>query len=129
MDLPLLDLVREIGRIGDFAADFKRDCADLARRISLISHLLEEIRDFKHSFSSSSGVKAASTSSSFSSSSSSPFSCLIELRELQAVLEAANRLLLLGRSIRNGSIVSIISHVFFSFSLLFLYFPRTRGSL
>ncbi|RWR97192.1 U-box domain-containing protein 11 [Cinnamomum micranthum f. kanehirae] len=127
MDLPLLDLVREIGRIGDFAADFKRDCADLVRRISLLSHLLEEIRDFKHSSSSSSGVKSASTSSSFSSSSSSPFSCLIELRELQAVLEAANRLLLLGRSIGNGSVGSAMKRITFLFQYVTWHLEKVLG--
>lgn len=100
MDLRLLDLVREIGRIGDFSPDFKRDCIDLARRISLLSHLLEEIRDFKPP-SSFSCVRSASSLISRSS----PFSCLIDL---QAVLDASKRLLLLGRSIGNVPIVSIM---------------------
>ncbi|KAJ0725051.1 putative U box domain, armadillo-like helical, Zinc finger, RING/FYVE/PHD-type [Helianthus annuus] len=45
----LLRLVRDVGRTSSagFAGEFKKDCTDLARRVTLLSHLLEEIRDFK----------------------------------------------------------------------------------
>nr|GMD18465.1 U-box domain-containing protein 11-like [Ipomoea batatas] len=39
------DVVRISG--SGFSGAFKRDCTDLARRVSLLAHLLEEIRDFK----------------------------------------------------------------------------------
>ncbi|KAJ0677819.1 putative U box domain, armadillo-like helical, Zinc finger, RING/FYVE/PHD-type [Helianthus annuus] len=45
----LLRLVRDVGRssAAGFAGEFKKDCTDLARRVTLLSHLLEEIRDLK----------------------------------------------------------------------------------
>lgn len=63
-----------------FSGVFKKDCADLARRVSLLAHLLEEIRDFNsHSITTS------------SSSSSSSSSCC--LSDLTIALEAARRVL------------------------------------
>ncbi|XP_077235989.1 U-box domain-containing protein 11-like [Tasmannia lanceolata] len=51
----LMDLLQAIGHIGvDFTSPFKKDCTDLSRRISLLSHLIDEIRDFKGSSPSSS---------------------------------------------------------------------------
>ncbi|XP_076904238.1 U-box domain-containing protein 11-like [Bidens hawaiensis] len=45
----LLRLVRDVGRTSGtgFSGEFKKDCTDLSRRVTLLSHLLEEIRDFK----------------------------------------------------------------------------------
>ncbi|KAI3816558.1 hypothetical protein L1987_16260 [Smallanthus sonchifolius] len=45
----LLRIVRDVARTSGvgFSGEFKRDCTDLSRRITLLSHLLEEIRDFK----------------------------------------------------------------------------------
>ncbi|KAL0380851.1 UNVERIFIED_CONTAM: U-box domain-containing protein 11 [Sesamum angustifolium] len=44
-----LRLVRDVVRISiaGFSGFFKKDCTDLARRVSLLAHLLEEIRDSK----------------------------------------------------------------------------------
>ncbi|GER44469.1 ARM repeat superfamily protein [Striga asiatica] len=44
-----LRLVRDVVRISGsgFSGLFKKDCSDLARRVSLLAHLLEEIRDSK----------------------------------------------------------------------------------
>lgn len=45
----LLGLVQDVGKAsaGGFKGPFKKDCTDLARRIALLSHLFEEVRDFK----------------------------------------------------------------------------------
>ncbi|KAL0372699.1 UNVERIFIED_CONTAM: U-box domain-containing protein 11 [Sesamum calycinum] len=44
-----LRLIREVARISSagFSGFFKKDCADLGRRVALLAHLLEEIRDSK----------------------------------------------------------------------------------
>uniref|UniRef100_A0A7N0UCM2 RING-type E3 ubiquitin transferase n=1 Tax=Kalanchoe fedtschenkoi TaxID=63787 RepID=A0A7N0UCM2_KALFE len=43
----LIELVREIVKVssGVHGSDFRRECTDLVRRISLLAHLFEEIRD------------------------------------------------------------------------------------
>ncbi|CAM8957142.1 unnamed protein product [Rhodiola kirilowii] len=43
----LIELVREIVKVsaGVHGSEFRRDCTDLVRRISLLAHLFEEIRD------------------------------------------------------------------------------------
>lgn len=82
----LLDLVQQIARAsaeGNSAGEanrgsgdlFKKDCVDLVRKISLLTHLIEEIKDFNGS----------STSRSLSDSSWSS--------DLVAALRAAKRLL------------------------------------
>ncbi|VVA92243.1 unnamed protein product [Arabis nemorensis] len=43
----LLDLIAEIVEIPVNAGVFKKDCADLTRRVCLLTHLVEEIRDSK----------------------------------------------------------------------------------
>ena len=49
----MLELVREVTAIGvtiggggNNGWSFRKDCTDLVRRISLLTHLLEEIREF-----------------------------------------------------------------------------------
>ncbi|KAL3830809.1 hypothetical protein ACJIZ3_019611 [Penstemon smallii] len=44
-----LRLIHDVVRIsaGGFSGFFKKDCSDLSRRVSLLAHLLEEIRDSK----------------------------------------------------------------------------------
>lgn len=59
-----------------FFGSFKKDCTDLARKVSLLTHLFEEIREFK-------GDVGASSSSTFNS-------CLFDL---SLSLQAAKRLL------------------------------------
>lgn len=87
-DATLLDLVYEIVKIsGGFGVLFKKDCTDLVRRISLLTHLFEEIGDLKGDF----GPPAASTSSDSSSSSNSSW-----FSDLVVALQAAKRLLLIA---------------------------------
>ncbi|KAF8083458.1 hypothetical protein N665_0772s0027 [Sinapis alba] len=43
----LLELIAEIAEIPINAGVFKKDCADLIRRVCLLTHLVEEIRDSK----------------------------------------------------------------------------------
>lgn len=78
----LLRLVRDVARTSaaGFSGDFKKDCTDLSRRVALLSHLLEEIRDFKGDFNSS-------------PSSSNSSSCL---SDLTVALQAAKKLLVIA---------------------------------
>ena len=50
----MLELVREVtvvgitvGSGGNDSWSFRKDCTDLVRRISLLTHLLKEIREFR----------------------------------------------------------------------------------
>lgn len=84
----LLRLVRDVTRrsaIGGFTGAFKKDCTDLSRRIGLLSHLFEEIRDYQGD------LRLFDLSASSSSSSSS-------LCELTEALKAAKQLILLAGS-------------------------------
>lgn len=77
---------------------FRKDCTDLVRRISLLTHLLEEIRELKavDGF----GVLNASTSSTSSASSWSS--------DLMRALQSAKRLLSVAGNFRsNCSTVSV----------------------
>ncbi|PHT47955.1 U-box domain-containing protein 10 [Capsicum baccatum] len=75
-----LQIIHEVSRISSsgFTGIFKKDCTDLARRISLLAHLVEEIRD-------------SSNTLSRCSSSSNDGCCL--LYDLMLALKAAKRLL------------------------------------
>ncbi|KAK6134268.1 hypothetical protein DH2020_032004 [Rehmannia glutinosa] len=86
-----LRLVGDVVRIsGDgFSGFFKRDCTDLARRVSLLAHLLEEIRDSKKI-----QVNCEVGSSSFSSS------CFADLT---LALQAAKRLVFAANNFENSS--------------------------
>ncbi|CAI9296862.1 unnamed protein product [Lactuca saligna] len=81
----LLRLVRDVARCPGtgFSGDFKKDCTDLSRRVALLSHLLEEIRDFKGD------LRLLDESASSSSSSS----CL---SDLTVALQAAKKLLVIA---------------------------------
>ncbi|KAL4574423.1 hypothetical protein LXL04_021255 [Taraxacum kok-saghyz] len=81
----LLRLVRDIARSSGagFSGDFKKDCTDLSRRVALLSHLLEEIRDFKGDLRLL--YESASSSSSLS--------CL---SDLTVALQAAKKLLVIA---------------------------------
>ncbi|KAK9276801.1 hypothetical protein L1049_006337 [Liquidambar formosana] len=86
----LLDLVHDIVNVsGGFGHVFKKDCTDLVRRISLLTHLFEEIRELD----GDSGPSNAPASSSSSSSSNSSW-----LSDLVVALQAAKRLLVLAGS-------------------------------
>lgn len=63
---------------------FKKDCTDLGRRISLLSHLVEEIRDYKSdSLSSSSSSSSPPCCSSF-------FDLFVALQDSRRLLSAAS---------------------------------------
>lgn len=81
----ILTAIRDVSSMGDdFAAGpIKSDCIWLSRKVSLLSHLVKEIRDFVGK-----GSEASSSAALIL-----PGSCLGRL--LQA-LEAAKRFLLLG---------------------------------
>ncbi|KAK6134155.1 hypothetical protein DH2020_032105 [Rehmannia glutinosa] len=89
-----LRLVGDVVRIsGDgFSGFFKRDCTDLARRVSLLAHLLEEIRDSKKI-----QVNSEVGSSSFSSS------CFADLT---LALQAAKRLVFAANNFENSKFSS-----------------------
>ncbi|KAK1419855.1 hypothetical protein QVD17_29240 [Tagetes erecta] len=78
----LIRVVRDVNRVpsGGFAGEFKKDCTDLCRRVSLLSHLLEEIRDFK-------GEVKLVDSSTFSSN---------WLVELTVAVQSAKKLVLIA---------------------------------
>ncbi|CAH9104880.1 unnamed protein product [Cuscuta epithymum] len=67
-----------------FSGAFKKDCTDLVRRVSLLAHLLEEIRDFK--------THLLTNSSSSSSSSSCLSDLIIALQAAKRVLLSANNI-------------------------------------
>lgn len=92
-----LRLVQDVIRISivGFFGSFKKDCTDLARKVSLLTHLIEEIREFKGDFGAS--------SSSFNS-------CLFDL---SLSLQAAKRLLFAANNFDpNNSSVSNCSSLF-----------------
>ncbi|PSR88175.1 U-box domain-containing protein [Actinidia chinensis var. chinensis] len=80
-----LRLVRDVTRLSaaGFGGAFKKDCTDLSRRVALLAHLLEEIRDFKGDFGKFAHSDAQASSSSASS-------CL---SDLTVAIQAAKRLL------------------------------------
>ncbi|KAL3501863.1 hypothetical protein ACH5RR_036312 [Cinchona calisaya] len=75
-----LRLVHDVVRISTagFSGSFKKDCTDLGRRVSLLAHLLEEIKDFKGDLISP------------SSSNSSLFYLSLALQAAKGLLLAAN---------------------------------------
>ena len=74
-------------------AMFKKDCTDLVRRISLLTHLFEEIRDLK--VVDASGELNASTSSTGSASSWAS--------DMVLALQSARRLLSVAMKFRSDS--------------------------
>ncbi|GFQ04561.1 U-box domain-containing protein 11 [Phtheirospermum japonicum] len=85
-----LRLVHDVVRISGagFSGSFKKDCTDLARRVSLLAHLLEEIKDSKKI-----QVNCEVGPSSFSSS------CFAELA---LALQAAKRLVFAANDFDNS---------------------------
>ncbi|KAK7317855.1 hypothetical protein RJT34_02429 [Clitoria ternatea] len=78
------------------AADamFRKDCTDLVRRISLLTHLFEEIKELNNN---NNNVVHSASSSSASSSSSSSWSS-----DLVLALHSARRLLSVARNFRSN---------------------------
>ena len=66
--LLVLELVREVTAAGiavggtNDGVSFRKDCTDLVRKISLLSHLLEEIREFRAASAVSDDVDVESES-------------------------------------------------------------------
>lgn len=89
-----LRLVRDVARISSagFSGFFKKDCSDLARRVSLLAHLLEEIRDSKkiHEI----GDMASSSCNSF-------------LSDLTMALQAAKRLVFAANNFDDSKFSSV----------------------
>lgn len=106
----LLRLIQDVARIsgGGFNGPFKKDCADLSRRIALLSYFLEELRDFSGDFKPLDEFGSSSSSSSW-------------LSDLTVVVHATKRLLFVA-----GSFDPKISSV--SFYMYFVYlFSRIRN--
>ncbi|XP_072984063.1 U-box domain-containing protein 10-like isoform X1 [Typha latifolia] len=95
----LSGVVREIAAMGgDFAGagELRGDCLRLARKVSLLSHLLDEVKDFVAARAGdATAVDAADKAASSSSGAVDPMG---RLEELLVALEAAKRLLLIARS-------------------------------
>ncbi|KAI7736523.1 hypothetical protein M8C21_003523 [Ambrosia artemisiifolia] len=91
----LLRLVRDIARRSatGFTGAFKKDCSDMCRRVALLSHLFEEIRDYQGDLRPL-DMSASSSSSSNSSSS---------LSELTQALKGAKKLVLFAGSFDNNN--------------------------
>ncbi|CAI9768116.1 unnamed protein product [Fraxinus pennsylvanica] len=89
-----LRLVHDVVRISGagFSGSFKKNCMDLARRISLLTHLLEEIGDSKNSHDNG----EMGSSSSFNS-------CISELK---LAIQAAKKLLIAANNFDNSKISS-----------------------
>lgn len=95
-----LRLVQDVMRISTvgFFGSFKKDCTDLARKISLLTHLFEEIREFKGNVGAS--------SSTFNS-------CLFDL---SLSLQAAKRLLFAANNFdSNNSSDGAVKKIVFQF--------------
>lgn len=111
-----LRLVRDVVRISGagFSGFFKKDCTDLGRRVSLLAHLLEEIRDSKNI-----QVNCEVGSSSFSCS------CFADL---SLALQAAKRLVFAANNFDNSKFpyVSMLwqcaSFYFYFSSLVSIWF-------
>ena len=124
----LLDFVRDVVRMSAGTGSggvFKKDCTDLVRRIVLLTHLFEEIRDFN-------GVKFRHVGASSSSSSSSSSSCgAVTVRDsspsswlcdLVAALKDTERLIFAASTFRScgSSSVSALSNFLFLLVLLLM---------
>lgn len=93
-----LRLIRDLARISSsgFSGFFKKDCSDLARRVSLLAHLLEEIRDSKK-FREIGGTGSSS--------------CNSFLSDLTMVLQAAKRLVFAANNFESSKVASLLLSV------------------
>uniref|UniRef100_A0A1J3FK65 RING-type E3 ubiquitin transferase n=2 Tax=Noccaea caerulescens TaxID=107243 RepID=A0A1J3FK65_NOCCA len=80
----LLDLIAEIAEIPLSAGVFKKDCADLTRRVCLLTHLVEEIRDSKP-------IDSAASSSLISSENDWWSELVLGLQAAKRLLSSATR--------------------------------------
>ncbi|PON78732.1 Beta-catenin [Parasponia andersonii] len=90
VELLLLKLVNDVVLVSVGGGVFKKDCTDLVRRIGLLTHLFEEMRELKGELPPLDASSSASASSSSSSSSRSSWAS-----DLMVALQAAKCLLLL----------------------------------
>lgn len=104
--LTALRLVNDVVRISGagFSGSFKKHCMDLARKISLLTHLLEEIRDSKNSHNNG----EMGSSSSFNS-------CISDL------IQAAKKLLFAANNFDNSKISSVSIYIYMDYCF-FIYF-------
>lgn len=110
----LLKLVNEVAEVSASstcsAGVFRRDCTDLVRRISLLTHFLEEMRDIEGQ------SRPSDNSSSSSTSSSSGGSCWDS--DLMVALQAAKCLLAMASTFSSDNVPSVsllfLSHFIFS---------------
>lgn len=128
-ELQLLKLVNDVVVVTVAGGVFKKDCTDLVRRIALLTHLFEEMRDFKGEFrpldddDDDAQEKASASASSSSSSSSSSRSSWVS--DLMVALQAAKCLLLLVAKFPKDN-VATVSH--FLFSIFSFSFSREPNS-
>lgn len=112
----LIDLIAEIIEIRGNSGVFKKDCADLARRVCLLTHLVEEIRD-------SPPLESDASSSLMS------FEC-DWWSDLVVGLQAAKRLLSAATSFQaRESSVSILTILNYLLHLLLLFDSQIRYSI
>lgn len=95
----LLKLVRDVVAVPIGGGAFKKDATDLVRRIALLSHLFEEIRDFEGTHL----VKPLGASTSSSLCPPPPSSKGSWVTDLLVALQAAKRLLLVVSSFHSSN--------------------------
>lgn len=90
-----LRLVHDVVSISaaGFSGFFKKDCSNLGRRVSLLAHLLEEIRDSKR-IQSNCGIGSSSFSNSL-------------FADLIVALQAAKRLVVAANNFDNSEASSV----------------------
>ncbi|XP_038893207.1 U-box domain-containing protein 11-like [Benincasa hispida] len=131
--LALLDFVRDVVRmsVGTNTGEvFKKDCTDLVRRIVLLTHLFEEIRDFNGvqfrpvdaspSSSSSGGAVTVRDSSQF------PWLC-----DLVAALKDTKRLVFIASTFRScrSSSEEVAKKILFQFQCVTWKLEKALGNL
>ena len=100
-----------VGGGGNDGWSFRKDCTDLVQRISLLTHLFEEIREFRAQSVDDAASAASTTSDDVDVESS-------WLSDLVGALRAAKRLLSLAENFRSKS--SSVGFMLF-FVCLFVY--------
>ncbi|XP_015882393.3 U-box domain-containing protein 11 [Ziziphus jujuba] len=126
----LLKLVHDVVGVSIGGGAFKKDGTDLVRRIALLSHLFEEIRDFKGTHLNFMPLDA-STSSSPSSSSSSVSSKESWVTDLVVALQAAKRLLLVVANFHsdNAPLEGASKKIAFQFQCVTWKLEKALGNL
>ncbi|KAK9118222.1 hypothetical protein Scep_016315 [Stephania cephalantha] len=113
----LLDLVVDIGRLGGFGVGIKKDCIDLSRRISRLSHLFEEVRDYKGAV-----PMVVVGGGGGSASSSEPYCCALD--DLLVALKSAKRLLLVALNSTDSNVDDANKKTTYGFQCVTLHLER-----